>query len=71
MQPSFAALLAEKEEGVAEANERVRGSSGKAGSNVEIDLMVRREFVRGSKVKELARATALGEIAGILNEGIP
>ena len=64
-------LPAEKEEGVAEANERVRGSCGKAGGDVEIDLMVRREFVRGSKVEELARSTALREIAGIFNEGIP
>ena len=44
---------------------------GEADSDVEIDLVVRRELVGSAEVQNLAGTTALRKIAGIFYEGIP
>jgi hypothetical protein len=57
-------------EGIAYAYELIGGGGGQAEADVKIQLLVRGEFAGSAQMEEMLRASALGEVAGVFDEGV-
>jgi hypothetical protein len=69
LRPSLAPECLESER-VAYSDVMIDSCGGEAESYVEVDLLQGRNFVRAANVKQVAWAAALGEIAGVFDEGV-